>query len=243
MANPNLLPVSRPFNFRLALEIPVALVALMLALDTTEVDFSVARLFFEPGTGFVGRYHPWLESVMHDGVKEGVIALAALIAIGWAISLHASRWAGMRRPLGFIVLAMGMSTAVVTPLKAVTGVQCPWSLTEFGGREAYSGLLQPRPETAKPGRCWPGGHASTGFSLLALYFALRDRRPRAARLALAIALGLGGLLSVCRMLQGAHFLSHNIWTLLIDWVICVTCYRLVFHRQPGLQAISYQTAP
>jgi membrane-associated PAP2 superfamily phosphatase len=242
MANPNLLYVSRPFNFYLGIGIPVAFMILMLALDTTAIDFSVAHMFFEADTGFVGHRHHWLESVMHDGVKQAVIVLAAALAVGWAISLYSSRWAEMRRPLGFILLAMGLSTAVVTPLKAMTGIQCPWSLTEFGGSETYSGLLQPRPETARPGRCWPGGHASTGFSLMALYFALRDRRPRAARLALAFALGLGAILSACRMLQGAHFLSHNIWTMLIDWVICVVCYRFMLFRQPGTRAPRFQAA-
>nr|NLU58680.1 hypothetical protein [Pseudomonas sp. BIGb0427] len=64
---------------------------------------------------------------------------------------------------------MGLSTSFVTPVKAVTAVQCPWSLSEFGGKETYSELLSPRPATDKPGRCWPGGHAATGFTLFALF--------------------------------------------------------------------------
>ncbi len=68
-----------------------------------------------------------------------------------------------------------------------------------------------RPATDKPGRCWPGGHAATGFALFAL-FALRDRKPRMARYAFLFAAGLGGIFSVSRMLQGAHFFSHNVWT-------------------------------
>jgi membrane-associated PAP2 superfamily phosphatase len=59
---------------------------------------------------------------------------------------------------------------VVTPLKALTAVHCPWSLSEFGGTEQFSSLLEKRAPTEKPGRCWPGGHASAGFSLLALFF-------------------------------------------------------------------------
>jgi membrane-associated PAP2 superfamily phosphatase len=53
-----------------------------------------------------------------------------------------------------------------------------------------------------------------------------------ARIALVVALGLGSLFSLGRMLQGAHFLSHNLWTLLIDWTICVLTYRWLLYRQP-----------
>lgn len=95
--------------------------------------------------------------------------------------------------------------------------------------------MHPPPAPANPGRCRPGGHASAGFSLLALFFVLRDRRPRAARIALVVALGLGSLFSLGRMLQGAHFLSHNLWTLLINWVICVLTYRGLLYRAPAHQ--------
>jgi membrane-associated PAP2 superfamily phosphatase len=33
------------------------------------------------------------------------------------------------------------------------------------------------------------------------------------------------------MMQGAHFLSHNLWTLLIDWTICLSCYRWILYRR------------
>ena len=59
---------------------------------------------------------------------------------------------------------------------------------------------------------------------------LRDRRPRLARYALGLALGLGTVMSLGRVMQGAHFLSHNLWTLLFDWTICLACYRLVLYR-------------
>ncbi|MNH45341.1 hypothetical protein D3C79_1077520 [compost metagenome] len=44
------------------------------------------------------------------------------------------------------------------------------------------------------------------------------------------ALALGSLFSLGRMMQGAHFLSHNVWTLLFDWMISLVCYRLVLYR-------------
>jgi membrane-associated PAP2 superfamily phosphatase len=221
---------SRRFDFRLGLGIPLALMVLLLLLDPTHLDFALARLFYSPLEGFNARHSYWLETILHDRAKQAVIVLAVLALAGFVLSLLLSRFRAWRRPLGYLVLAMTLSTSIVNPLKTLTAVHCPWSLSEFGGSETYTPLFSERAPTDKPGRCWPGGHASAGFSLFGLYFALRDRRPRAARLALGIALGLGSLFSVGRMMQGAHFLSHNLWTLLLDWTICVLCYRALLYR-------------
>lgn len=230
------LPVreSRPFDFRLALGIPIAVMVLLLLLDPETLDFAIAHLFYTPGVGFIGRQSYWLENILHDRAKQAVIGLSVLFIIGFLISLRSAKLIDWRRPLGYVVLAMALTTAVVTPLKALTAVHCPWSLTEFGGSENFTPLLSERAETLKPGRCWPGGHASTGFSLLALFFALRDRHPRAARVALGVALALGAIFSLGRMMQGAHFLSHNVWTFLLDWVICVLCYRWLLYRPQAM---------
>ncbi|MBV2204275.1 MAG: phosphatase PAP2 family protein, partial [Pseudomonas sp.] len=155
---------------------------------------------------------------------------------GFLLSLLPTRLARWRRPLGYLVLALGLSTSIVSPLKTLTGVHCPWSLSEFGGTETFTPLLAERAPTLKPGRCWPGGHASAGFSLLALYFVLRDRRPRLAHIALGVALALGTLMSAGRVMQGAHFASHNLWTLLFDWTICLACYRLLLYRRAATPA-------
>jgi len=221
---------SRYFDFRLALGIPLGLMALLLLLDPSGLDFALAQLFYQPGQGFIGRYSFWLEDILHDRAKQAVILIGLLAIGGFLLSLLPTPLRAWRRQLGYLVLALGLSTSIVNPLKTLTGVHCPWSLSEFGGSETFSPLLGERAPTDKPGRCWPGGHASAGFSLLALFFVLRDRRPRAARVALAVALGLGTLFSLGRMMQGAHFLSHNLWTLLLDWLICVLAYRWLLYR-------------
>ena len=58
----------------------------------------------------------------------------------------------------------------------------------------------------------------------------RERRRQVQRWLSWVALGLGTVLSVGRVMQGAHFFSHNLWTLLFDWTICLACYRLVLYR-------------
>ena len=232
---------SRPFDFRLALSLPLSLMTALVLFDPERLDFAITRLFYVPGEGFSGRHSYWLENVLHDRVKQLLIAVGILALAAFCLSLLVRRLQPWRRVLGYLVLSIGLSTSFVTPLKKLTNIQCPWDLTEFGGAEQFSPLLGQRPVTKNPGRCWPGGHASAGFSLIALYFALRDRRPRSARVALGVALALGGLLSAGRVMQGAHFFSHNLWTFLFDWVLCVLCYRLILFR-PVERAITHRPA-
>lgn len=221
----------RPFNFKAAFTLPLVLMASLLIFEPSTLDLGLARLMYVPENGFIGGKSFFLEDVLHDRAKQLVIVFAVLAIIGFALSFVWQKLQRWRPQLGYLVLALAVSTALVTPVKILTAVQCPWDLQEFGGQEVYSGLLEPRPATNKPGRCWPGGHASAGFSLLALFFALRDLKPRAARACLVFAIGLGTVFSLGRMLQGAHFFSHNLWTFLFDWLICVFFYWLVLYRK------------
>ncbi|AYC34169.1 phosphatase PAP2 family protein [Pseudomonas cavernae] len=221
---------SRPLNLWLSLCLPLALIALLLLVEPTRLDFALAQLFYSPGQGFIGRHSAFLEDVLHDRAKQAVILFGVLAIVGLLISCAYKPWTHLRRPLAYLVLAMALSTAIVTPLKALTAVHCPWSLSDFGGTETYTPLLAERAPTLHPGRCWPGGHASSGFTFFALFFLLRDRRPRLARVALLGTLALGSLFSLARMMQGAHFLSHNVWTALLDWLICLGAYRMLLYR-------------
>lgn len=225
-------PWTRPLRTWLALGLPLGLMALLLAFEPTRLDFALTDLFYQPGVGFSGRHSAFLENFLHDRAKQAVILIGVLAIAGLLASWLYRPWAAARRPFGYLVLAMALSTSIVNPVKTLTGVHCPWSLTQYGGSETYSPLLGERaPVVDKAGRCWPGGHASSGFTLFALYFVLRDRRPRLARATLLFALALGSVFSLGRVMQGAHFLSHNVWTALFDWMICLSCYRLILYRQ------------
>jgi membrane-associated PAP2 superfamily phosphatase len=203
----------------------------LVLLELTSLDMDLARLVYDPEAGdFIGRHSYFLEDILHDRAKQAVIALGLLCIVAFIASFKLKRFMPWRRELGCMVLSLALSTGFVTPVKVVTSVQCPWSLSEFGGKETYSELLSPRPATDKPGRCWPGGHAATGFTLFALFFMFRDRRPRLAKAGLVLAFGLGTVFSIGRMLQGAHFFSHNIWTAVFCWLICLGAYYAVLYR-------------
>jgi membrane-associated PAP2 superfamily phosphatase len=221
---------SRPLNTWVCLALPLTLLTLLLVFPPTALDFAISHMFYDQELGFVGKHNFWLEDILHDRAKQAVITFAVLAALGLMLSFVYKPWTWLRLPLGYLVLAMSLCTAVITPLKVVTGVHCPWDLSAFGGVETYSPLLGHREPTEHPGRCWPAGHSSTGFTFFAVFFLLRDRRPRLAKAALVFALALGSLLSIGRIMQGAHFLSHSLWTALFDWMIALGCYYFLLYR-------------
>ena len=224
--------VSAPFNMQLALGIPLFIMAVLALFEPSSLDLWLADMMYQPGVGFIGAKSFFLEDILHDRAKEAVIAIALIILAMWLASfIFPEKIKIERKRLLYIVISMVIASSVITPLKKLTEVQCPWSLDRYGGVEIYSSVMDKRAAPIeKVGQCWPGGHASSGFILFALFFALRDIRPRAARVALVVTLGLGCIFSIGRMLQGAHFLSHNIWTALIDWMICAILYRLMLYH-------------
>jgi len=224
----------RPFDFRLALGLPLLVMALLLVFEPHRLDFAISHYSF------------WLESILHTRIKQLLIVFSFAVLTAFVLSWILPSMKSWRRWLGYLVLALALCSSVVTPLKKLSNQHCPWSLQEFGGQQGFRSLFAPKVEGNKPGVCWPAGHASAGFGWLALFFFLRDRYPKSARAALAFALLLGNLLAFGRLIQGAHFLSHGIWTMLIDWTICAALYRLLLYRRPkqdGSDGDTLKTAP
>ena len=72
--------------------------------------------------------------------------------------------------------------------------------------------------SATAGHCFPGGHASSGFAVLAGYFIYRVTQPKRAYFFLIAACILGMGMGWAQMMRGVHFFSHS---LCIGWVTCV----------------------
>jgi membrane-associated PAP2 superfamily phosphatase len=63
---------------------------------------------------------------------------------------------------------MGLGALVVGALKSISHHSCPWDLVEYGGK-AVSYPCSARPGRQRSGRCFPGGHASSGFMVMGCF--------------------------------------------------------------------------
>lgn len=185
------------------------------------LDFWLAQQFFDPLVQrFPLRDSHSLELWGHTVLKTAtvlvwVICIVLVLASSWVQALRP--W---RRHLFVFVIMAGCAAYVVQTLKGASVHSCPWDINVFGGSAQWFPLFGVSGSPAGPGLCWPGGHASGGFALAAAYFVLRDSRPHSARWMLAIGLLFGCVMSIVQMVRGAHFLSHNLWSLWLVWATC-----------------------
>ena len=208
--------------------------AALLIVDQFRIDWRVSSYFFDAGFGRFPLRDDWfLEKVMHVGIKNAVVGVGVLVLTAWVASYWLDRLARWRPLLLFLFIAMLLSSSAVSLIKSVSGKHCPYDLEQYGGTVPFVGLLEQLPTGVKPGKCWPGGHASAGFCLFAFYFAalkLGRRRMAAAMLAGSLLLGL--VLGMARVVQGAHFVSHNLWSALICWLVVLALYEVLLRRVP-----------
>lgn len=226
---------------------PALLALALLLLDlATDFDLALTRLFYDAGAhGFPLRSDFWVEIVMHHWVKYAVVTMGCLVAGALVLSHVLPPLKAERPVLLFLVLAMALAPLSVALAKAASSRPCPWDVDEFGGLVSYARVFAPLRPNAPPGHCFPDGHASTGYALLAFYFvAFAQRRRKAARYALAIGIAAGLVLGFGRVLQGAHFASHALWSGLLCWTVMLPLYqallagRTVLQRQTATLAVS-----
>ena len=149
----------------------------------------------------------------------------------WIATYVERDWRALRRPAAFFTIAALLSIGVVGLLKTVTNVDCPWDLVPFGGRFPYIELFADRPDALRVGRCFPAAHASSGYALLALYFAFRERHAMLAKLGLGLGLLAGLMFGVAQQARGAHFVSHDLWSAFLVWTITLSTYAFAFRAR------------
>lgn len=209
---------------------PALLMAALVLLEGTNTDIATSRWFFDTATQtFPLRQTFLLETVLHYWTKYVVILATCLLAAAYAYTYLVPALLRQRRQLLFLVLAMTLAPLAVTTLKEITDRPCPWDLVAFGGSTPYTKLFTARRQPHAPGLCFPAGHPATGFALMALFFvAHRERRRRLAAAALLVGVASGLVLGLGRIAQGAHFLSHVLWSGLVCWLVMVGLYALLF---------------
>jgi membrane-associated PAP2 superfamily phosphatase len=220
----------RSFNW-LWLLLPLAVAAGLLGLDRTDIDLALTAWLYDPAAHvFPLRATFLLDTVLHHWTKYLVVSIACLAWAGYLLTYAVPAVRPHRRELLFLGLALALAPAAVATLKLLSDRHCPWDIVEFGGFAPYLALLDAAPTGLTPGHCFPAGHATTGFSLMAFYFVGWSSGQRGiswAGLAVGLIAGLG--LGFGRMAQGAHFLSHVLWSGVVCWFVLVALYALVLH--------------
>jgi membrane-associated PAP2 superfamily phosphatase len=232
----------RAFIVLHGLLVPGAFACAAIAAHASGFDGWLSARFFDPASRSFSAPHGWLLDLLgHRLAKSAILATWFALLAAASIASGVARLAPQRRWLWTSVAAMALGPLVVVALKEVTAPRCPWDLKSFGGgADAVTQWLAP----GDAGRCFPGGHAAGGFSLIALGFAGRARGHRGLETAgVAAAFMAGFAFSAVRIAQGAHFLSHNLWSAAIDWWAAWIVFLPLLHRRSGGAALDVDSAP
>lgn len=160
-----------------------------------------------------------LDVINHRLLKDIVIA-GGVMALIYGLIRRRSR-------LVTVAVLFGLGAVTVGILKATSHHSCPWDLVEYGGKAISYPLFGAIPDGSGPGRCFPGGHASSGFAAMALFFLFYRERPTLAWWCLAGGIALGLLMGYGQVMRGAHFFSHNLWAGWWVWLTQIVVYGIV----------------
>ncbi|MEL4014885.1 phosphatase PAP2 family protein [Dryocola clanedunensis] len=167
---------------------------------------------------------PWqknqlLDLINHRLLKDIVIA-GAVIGLFYGLIRRQPR-------LVTVAVLFGLGALTVGVLKATSHHSCPWDLLEYGGKAISYPLFGHVPDGSGPGRCFPGGHASSGFAVMALFFLFYRERPTLAWCCFAGGAALGLIMGYGQVMRGAHFFSHNLWAGWWVWLTQIVVYGIV----------------
>lgn len=214
-----------------------AFIILATACEFTSLDTQLADIFFydQSHHAWLGADSWWINQFLHTGGRWTIRFVVLLSLLAWITSFIDSGMRPLRLASAYLCVGMIASVATVGLLKTLTNVDCPWDLAQFGGQYPLVGLFADRPDLLRHGHCFPSAHASSGYALMALYFAFRDRHHGLAIGGLALGIVTGVTFGIAQQARGAHFLSHDVWSAFLVWLILLSLYVFAFKRrlQPG----------
>ena len=210
---------SRFYGYQLLVLVALAVVFTWLSRDEA-LDRWITGFWYDAATQtFPLQKDHLLDLLNHRLAKYIAIALGAVALLYGAYKRNAR--------LVTAALLMGLGALVVGVLKSISHHSCPWDLVEYGGKAVSYPLFSAVPADSGPGRCFPGGHSSSGFMVMGLFFAFWRERPRLAWSFVVLGAVLGLAMGFGQVMRGAHFFSHNLWAGWWVWFSQVVVYGLV----------------
>jgi membrane-associated PAP2 superfamily phosphatase len=229
---------SRHFSHTHVIYPLMILVILSSVINAFDIDKLLADYFYTLQNNTWAWKNSWLmEQFFHKGGRAASILLALIIFALIVTSYCLSHWKQHRKPLTYLILAAAGGSLLVSFLKSSLAVSCPWEFQRYGGNLHYNTVFEQLGLRNGEG-CFPSGHASAGYAWIALYFfGLCYGSPSRSAwqftwrwAGLVVPLITGIVFGFAQQLRGAHFISHDVWTLAICWFYSLALYLLMFEK-------------
>lgn len=206
------------------------LAAVILFFGWSDVDIRIQQHLYDPvqHRWLIDANEPYLKFFLYDGLKRLLIIIGVAMLIATIVLWKRSAFQPYRKGMVIVLFASVLVPSAVGSLKAVTNMPCPRHVDMFGGNYPHTSVWEKYPEpycNMPKTRCWPAGHASGGFALMALFFLFKKRSYR--YLSLGGAIVVGWVIGSYKMMIGDHFFSHTVITMVLAWLIILLIVRAV----------------
>ena len=199
--------------------LPLAALLFGGLFEYSGADLFLAEQFYDRAA----QTWPWQNRALtkfwlHDFVQTVLLGVGVGLLVWQLLCMALPSWRPRLGPLAYVFVSALCSLLLIGWIKHHTRIYIPWDLEIFDGRRPYVRLLDTAPLELPPGRGFPSAHAASGYVWFSLYFLARHYKPNMAAAGFALPLILGVLLGGAQQVRGAHFLSHDLFSLTICWV-------------------------
>lgn len=210
------------------------LIVVIALFQFSNIDIFVQSFFynFETRNWIIDKNEPILKFFFYDGIKNLLLFVGVLILFSLVFFRKKDLIQEYKKGLIIVLLASILVPSIVGFLKDITNTPCPCNIVYFNGTYPDKKVFDSYPDDfiqKSKVKCWPAGHASGGFALMALFFLFKT--PKNQKRALVLALIIGWSMGTYKMLLGDHFLSHTIITMLMAWLIILIIVKFTQIKQ------------
>lgn len=210
------------------------LIAVIALFQFSNLDIFVQSFFydFDKKSWLIDKNEPILKFFFYDGIKNLLLFFGLLILVSLIFFRKNILVQEYKKGLIIVLLSAILVPSIIGFLKDITNTPCPCNIVYFNGTYPDKKVFDSYPKDfiqKSKVKCWPAGHASGGFALMALFFLFKT--PKNQKKALFVALIIGWSMGTYKMLLGDHFFSHTIITMLMAWLIILIIVKFIQTKQ------------
>jgi len=209
------------------------IVLAVILIDKTNIDFTIQNLLFdsEHQKWLVDKNEPVAKFFFYNLPKFllglTIISSLVMLILNYKNKLPSS-FKKYQRQIFIFFLGITIIPLVAGNIKKFTNIYCPNQLAIYDGKYPYTKILEPYPVDFKPlkvGKCFPAGHAVTGFCFMILFFVFKSRAWKSAGLFFGMV--LGWVLGSYQMFKGAHFFGDTLVGMLCCFLAALLIARVI----------------
>jgi len=176
------------------------------------------------------RDHWLFDTVIHDWGRNFNIGVGVLWLLFFFLTLVFRPLKKYRKITVYFLVAAAAGPLIVGAGKLITHIYTPWDLNIFSGTQPYIKLFDSVPQGMPIGHAFPSGHASGGYAFFSLYFLLMHLGSPYKKYGLLFGLGLGLIFGIGQQIRGAHFPSHDLFSMVICWYAALIIYTIFYPK-------------